>query len=197
MQATLHSTAAAASALLRSLQECSLALTVKTQPIAAQLQQISRDIQATANSVQLDQLYAWADELEIQMQQTEADSAAAKHVIREVRPPIRARADSLQQLDAKAKAQLAMLFGAAPPPIDEAAANRFSQEADLLMQEWQQAVAAFTALRDSALRRVPELGPLFEQPSGGAQQERVQGEGTAEQSTGASGAMEVETVICD
>ena len=65
------------------------------------------------------------------------------------------------------------------------------------MQEWQQAVAEFTELRDTALRRVPELGPLFEQPSGGAQQERAQGEGTAEQSTGASGEMEVETVICD
>ena len=67
IQETLHSTAAEASALLRSLQECSLALTVKTQPIAAQLQQISRDIQATADPTQLDQIYARADELEIQM----------------------------------------------------------------------------------------------------------------------------------
>ena len=65
------------------------------------------------------------------------------------------------------------------------------------MQEWQQAVADFTGLRDTALRRVPELGPLFEQPLGGAQQERAQDEGTVQQSTGASGAMEVETVICD
>ena len=82
-------------------------------------------------------------------------------------------------------------------PIDEAAANRISQEANLLMQEWQQAVAAFTELRDEALRRVPELGPLFGQPDGRVQQERVAEEGTAEQSTEASGGMEVETVICD
>ena len=103
MQATLHSTAGEAYALLRCLQECSLALTVKTQPISAQLQQISREIQETADPARLDQLYAKADELEIQMQQTEVDSAAAKQVIREIRPPIRASAESIQQLDAKAE----------------------------------------------------------------------------------------------
>ena len=168
LQATLHSTAAAASALLRSLQECSLALTVKTQPIAAQLQQIARDIQATMDPARLDQLYTQSDELELHMQQTEAESAAAKHVIRDIHPPLRTHADAMHQLDAKAEAQLATLFGAAPTPIDEAAANRISQEAFLLMQEWQQAVAAFTELRDSALRQVPELGPLFGQPSDGA-----------------------------
>lgn len=103
----------------------------------------------------------------------------------------------MHQLDAKAEGQLATLFGAAPTPIDEAAANRISQEADLLMQEWQRAVAAFTELRDIALRRAPELGPLFEPASGGTQQERAVEEGTAEQGTEASGGMEVETVICD
>ena len=117
----------------------------------------------------LDQLYAQSDELELHMQQTEADSAVAKHVIREIRPPIRAHANSIQQLDAKAEAQLATLFGAAPTTIDEAAATWISEEADLLMQEWQQAVADFTGLRDTVLRRVPKLGPLFEQPHGGAQ----------------------------
>ena len=65
------------------------------------------------------------------------------------------------------------------------------------MQEWKQAVATFTELRDSALRRVPELGPLFEQAGGGIQQERVAEEGTARQGAEASGGMEVETVICD
>ena len=49
----------------------------------------------------------------------------------------------------------------------------------------------------STLRRVPELGPLFEPANGGAQQERVAEEGTAEQGAEASGGMEVETVICD
>ena len=131
------------------------------------------------------------------MQQTEADSAAAKQVIREIRPPIRASAESIQHLDAKAKTQLAAMFGAVPTTIEEATATRISEEADLLMQEWKQAVSDFTGLKDIALRRVPELGPLFEQPLGGAQQERAQGKGTAEQSTGASGTMEVETVICD
>ena len=158
---------------------------------------LSHEIQETADPTRLDQLYAQADELEIQMQQTEVDSTAAKKVIREIRSPILAHAESIQQLDAKAKAQLATLFGAVPTTIDEAADTRISEEADLLMQEWQQVVADFTGLRDTALRRVPELGPLFEQPLGGAQQERARGKGTAEQSTGTSGAMEVETVICD
>ena len=58
-------------------------------------------------------------------------------------------------------------------------------------------MATFTELRDLALRRVPELGPFFGQPNGGAQQERAAEEGTAEQGTEASGGMEVETVICD
>ena len=131
------------------------------------------------------------------MQQTEADSAAAKQVIREIRPPIRASAESIQQLDAKAETQLAAMFGAVPTTIEEAVATRISKEADLLMQEWQQAVSEFAGLKDTVLRRVPELGPLFEQLLGGAQQERAQDEGTAEQGTGASGAMEVETIICD
>ena len=65
------------------------------------------------------------------------------------------------------------------------------------MQEWQQAVATFTELRDSTLRRVPELGPLFEPAGGRVQQGRVAEEGTTEQGTEASGGMEVETVICD
>ena len=89
------------------------------------------------------------------------------------------------------------MFRAVPTTIEEATATRISEEADFLMQKWQQAMADFTGLKDTALCRVPELGPLFEQPLGGAQQERAWGEGTAEQSTGASGAMEVETVICD
>ena len=169
MQATLHSTAAAASALLRSLQECSLALTVKRQPIAAQLQQISSEIRATTDPARLDQLYAQSNELELHMQMTEAESAAAKHVLREMRPPLRTHADAMHQLDAKAESQLATMFGAAPTPIDEAAANRIAQDADLLMQEWKHAVATFTELRDLALRRVPELGPLFEPAGGGIQ----------------------------
>ena len=89
------------------------------------------------------------------------------------------------------------MFGAIPTNMEEAATTRITEEADSLMQEWQQAVSDFTRLKDIALRRVPELGPLFEQPLGGAQQERAWDEGTAEQGTGASGAMEVETVICD
>ena len=44
MQAALHSMARVAQDLLKGLQECSLALTVKTQPISAQLQQVSREI---------------------------------------------------------------------------------------------------------------------------------------------------------
>ena len=90
-----------------------------------------------------------------------------------------------------------MLFGAIPMTIDEAAATRISEEADLLMQEWEQAVADFIGLIDTVLRRVPELGLLFEQPLGGAQQERAWDEGTTEQGTRANEAMEVETVICD
>ena len=89
------------------------------------------------------------------------------------------------------------MIGAVPMTIEEAAATRITEEADSLIQEWQQAVSDFTGLKDTTLRRVPELGPLFEQPLGGAQQERARDEGTAEQGTGASGEMEVETIICD
>ena len=128
---------------------------------------------------------------------TEAESATAKHVLREIRPAIRTHADVMHQLDAGAESQLTNLFGAAPTPIDEAATNRIAQDTDLLMQGWQQAVATFTELRDSALRQVPELGPLFEPANGGAQQERVAEEGTAEQGAEASGGMEIETVICE
>ena len=131
------------------------------------------------------------------MQMTEAESAAAKHILREMRPPLRTHAEAMHQLDANAESQLATLFGAAPTPIDEAAANRIAQDADLLMQEWQQAMATFTELRDAALRRFPELGPLFEPVGGRVQQERVAEEGTAEQGAEASEGMEVETVICD
>ena len=84
----------------------------------------------------------------------------AKQVIREIRPPIRASAKSIQQLDAKAETQLAAMFGVVPTTIEEVAATRLFEEADLLMQEWQQAVSDFTGLKDTALRRVLELGPL-------------------------------------
>ena len=67
MQATLNSTACEAYDLLKSLQECSLALTFKMQPLSTQLQQISRVIQETADPERLDHLYAQADELKVQI----------------------------------------------------------------------------------------------------------------------------------
>ena len=169
MQATLTSTVPEAYDLLKSLQECSLALTVKTQSISAQLQQISMEIQETADLVQLDQLYAQADELEVQIQQTEANSAAAKRVIRELRSPIQSSARSMQQLAAEAENQLNTMFGAVPVHIEEADVTKIAEETDSLMQGWQQAVSAFTKLRATTFCRVLELGPLFEQPPGGAQ----------------------------
>lgn len=56
------------------------------------------------------------------------------------------------------------------------------------MQEWQKVVASFQKLKVTALAKVPELGPLFEKKEEGQ---------PAEQETGTTGAMEVETVICD
>ena len=114
-----------------------------------------------------------------------------------MRPPLRRHAEAMHQLDATAESQLTTLFGDALTPMDEATANRVVQNADLLMQEWQQAVATFIELRDAALRRVPELGPLFESAGGGVQQERAEEERAAEQGTEASEGMEIETVICD
>ena len=70
------------------------------------------------------------------------------------------------------------MFGAVPANIEEAATTKITEEADSLMQGWQQAVSDFTGLKDIALRRVSELGPLFEQLLGGAQQEQAQDEGT-------------------
>ena len=66
----------------------------------------------------------------------------------------------------------------------------------------------FNELRAIVFCRVPKLGPLFEQPpedaqqgqeqAEGAQEERAQDEGMqGEHDMEASGAMEVETVICD
>ena len=67
MQETLTSAAREAHDLLKGLQECSLALTVKAQPISAQLQQVSREIQEVTDPARLDQLYTQADELEVQI----------------------------------------------------------------------------------------------------------------------------------
>ena len=78
MQEALSSAARDTYDLLKCLHECSTALTVKTQPISAQLQQLSKEIQDATDPLQLDQLYAQADALEIQIQQTEASSAMAK-----------------------------------------------------------------------------------------------------------------------
>jgi len=48
------------------------------QPLSTQLQQISREIQETMDPMQLDQLYAQANELEVHIQQTEANSVMDK-----------------------------------------------------------------------------------------------------------------------
>ena len=68
MQEALTSAARDAYDLLKGLQECSTSLTVKTQPISAQLQQLSKEIQDATDPSQLDQLYAQAYALEVQIQ---------------------------------------------------------------------------------------------------------------------------------
>ena len=55
-------------------------------------------------------------------------------------------------------------------PIEEAAVTKLAEETDSLIQGWQKAVSAFTELRAIVFQRVPELGPLFEQPPNDAQQ---------------------------
>ena len=122
----------------------------------------------------------------------------AKRIICELRPCLQSSARAIQQLAAAAETQISTMFGAVPMPIEEATITKLVEETDSLIQGWQQAVLDFTELRATTFRRVPELGPLFEQPLGGAQQEWAQDEGTqAEQGTGSSREMEVETVIFD
>ena len=65
MQEVLSTAARDAYDLLKGLQECSTALTVKAQPISAQLQKISKEIQEATDPTRLDQLYAQANVLEV------------------------------------------------------------------------------------------------------------------------------------
>ena len=169
MRETLTSVAREAHDLLKGLQECSLALTVKAQPISAQLQQVSREIQEATDPARLDQLYAQADELETQIQKTKANSAKAKRFIRELHPPLQNSARMMQQLVAEAETQISTMFRVVPAPLEEFVVTKITEDTDSLLQGWQQAVSAFTDLKATAFRRVPELGPLFEQPTEGTQ----------------------------
>ena len=74
---------------MKGLQECSTALTVNAQLISSQLQQISKEIQEAKDPTRLDQLYAQADVLEVQIQQIEETSMAAKQAIQELRQPVK------------------------------------------------------------------------------------------------------------
>ena len=80
------------------------------------------------------------------------------------------------------------MFRAIPVHVKEAIVTKIAEETDSLLQGWKQAMSTFTKLKAIAFRRVLELGPLFEQHAEGAQRE---------QGTRSSGAMEIETVICD
>ena len=134
---------------------------VKTQPILAQLQQLSKEIQDATNPSQLDQLYAQADALEVQIQQTEANSVMAKKSNRELCQPLQLSTNTMQQLAAEAKTQISSVFETVPAPVREAVVTKIAAEIDALLQGWQQVVTTFNELKASAFSKVPELGPLF------------------------------------
>lgn len=112
----------------------------------------------------------------------------AKKEIQELLQPLQINTRTMQQLVDEAGTQISTVFGVVPTNVREEAVTKIATETDALLQGWQQAMVTFNELKASALSKVPELGPLFEQQNEGAQQE---------QGTGFGGAMEVETVICD
>ena len=136
----------------------------------------------------MDQLYAQADALKVQIQQTEANTEMAKQEIQELHLPLQLNAKTMQQLATKAETQINMVFGTVPVHIGEAAVIGIVAEIDALLQGWQQAVMTFNELKASAFSKVPELGPLFWKQTESAQQE---------QGTGSGGEMEIETVTCN
>ena len=69
----------------------------------------------------------------------------------------------MQQLAAEYGTQINTVFEAVPVTVGEEAVTKITIEIDTLLQGWQQVVTTFNKLKASALRKVPELGPLFGQ----------------------------------
>ena len=71
MQEVLSTAAKEVYDLLKGLQECLTSLTLKSQLVSLQLQEVSREIQEATDPTRLDQIYAQADALEVQIQKIE------------------------------------------------------------------------------------------------------------------------------
>ena len=94
----------------------------------------------------------------------------------------------MQQLVTQAHTQVSTVFGKLPTDGGVEAITRITTATEPILQEWHKAIASFQELKVITLEKVPELGPLFEKKEEGQ---------LAEQETGTSRAMEVETVIYD
>ena len=94
-------------------------------------------------------------------------------------------AQKMQQLASEANTQINTMFSDILPDAGEEVFTKITAETNALMQGWQQAMTTFQELKVSDLTKFPELGPLFRHPREGRQ---------AEEDTGSSGPMEVETV---
>ena len=65
VQEVMSTAAKEAYDLLKGLQECSTSLTLNSQPVSLQLQQVLKEIQEATDPTGLDKLYAQADSLEV------------------------------------------------------------------------------------------------------------------------------------
>jgi len=138
-----------------------MALTLKTQPLSLQLQKLSKEIHDAKDLVGLDPLYAAIDSLKVQIQQMEASLAVEKQALWELRHPVMATAQTMQQLVAQANTQFSNVFSKLPTKVDVEAVTQITAVIETIMQEWQSAVSSFQDLKVTALTKVPEVGPLF------------------------------------
>ena len=143
MPKILSTTAKEAYDLLKGLHECSTSLTLKSQPVLAKLQQLSKQIQEAIGPDGLDQLYAQAEELEVQIQQIKEHSATAKQYLREIRHSVKTTAQEIQQIAAEANVQISSIFSGLPTFVREKEVAQVITEMDLPMQGWQQAIDSF------------------------------------------------------
>ena len=79
-------------------------------------------------------MYEQADVLEVQIQQIEENSIAAKQALQELRHPVKISAHTMQQLASKANTQINTVFGNLSPDAGEEVVAKITVETDVLMQ---------------------------------------------------------------
>lgn len=163
MKETLSMTVKEAYNLMKHLQECSNSLTMKAQPISAQLQKISHEIKEATNLVGITQLYNPEEVLETRIQNIEEHFTATKQVLRELRQLVKQKAEAVQWMAAEAGPKIQEVFSKLSPVAGETKAKKVTTETEQLIREWKQAINEFAELNSLASSKVSELGPFFGQ----------------------------------